>query len=81
MDHEEYEEAPELGPALTQLLGLLIDAPDDLEVSEEIGRSGGTTFRVRVSSDDLGKVIGRQGRTARALRSVREVRGALADRR
>ena len=81
MEHQELDEAPDLGPALTSLLGLLIDSPDDLEVAEEIDRSGDTTFRVRVLSDDLGKVIGRQGRTARALRSFLEVRGALDERR
>jgi uncharacterized protein len=78
---EERDEIPELGDAITQLIGLLIDSPDDLEVSEEIERSGDTTFRVRVVSDDLGKVIGRQGRTARSLRAFLEVRGALDDRR
>ena len=49
-----------------------LDFPDErqrqqVQVSEEPNR-GGTFFEVHVARPDLGKVIGRQGRTARALR-------------
>ncbi len=59
---------------LQRLISLLVDEPDQVMVSEDRNR-GGTSFEVRVASSDLGKVIGRQGRTARALRTLLEVRG------
>jgi predicted RNA-binding protein YlqC (UPF0109 family) len=44
---------------------------DDAAVDvREIERDGKTLIEVRVAPDDVGKVIGRQGRTVRALRSV-----------
>ena len=40
-----------------------------------------TVFEVRVEPDDLGQLIGRQGRTARALRALLDVRGSRDGRR
>jgi hypothetical protein len=48
---------------------LLVDSPDDVSVGE--GMVGQTTIiELSVAPDDLGQVIGRKGRTARALRTV-----------
>jgi predicted RNA-binding protein YlqC (UPF0109 family) len=47
----------------------LADSPDDVEVRES-ERRGGTVFELHVASGDLGRVIGRQGRTAAALRTL-----------
>jgi predicted RNA-binding protein YlqC (UPF0109 family) len=55
----------------------LVDEPDAVRV-EEIERDGDTVLQLHVAKDDVGKVIGRQGRLARALRTI--VR-ASADRR
>lgn len=76
-DERHEDEVPELGEALAQLIGMLLDSPDDLELTEEIDRSGDRTYKVHVDPDDLGKLIGRQGRTARSLRSFLEARGSL----
>ncbi len=65
---------------LARLIGLLVDAPDAIHIAEARGR-GGTTFKVHVAQNDLGKVIGRHGRTAHALRTLLEVRGARDGRR
>lgn len=47
----------------------LVDEPDSVQVTEH--EQGNTTrLELRVAQPDLGKVIGRQGRTARALRTV-----------
>lgn len=47
----------------------LVDYPDEVQVSEVEGEQT-TVLELRVAKDDLGKVIGRQGRTARALRTI-----------
>ena len=65
---------------LVRLISLLVDEPGEVRVSEDRDR-GGARFEVRVARQDLGKVIGRQGRTARALRTLLEVRGDQDGRR
>ena len=47
----------------------LVDDPEAVRV-EEVHRDGETVLQLRVAKDDVGKVIGRQGRLARALRTV-----------
>lgn len=47
----------------------LVDNPAGVEVSEEAGRQG-TIIRLKVDPSDMGKVIGKQGRIAKAFRTV-----------
>jgi uncharacterized protein len=47
----------------------LVDYPDDVEVKEVEGEAT-TVLELRVAQADLGKVIGKQGRTARAIRTI-----------
>jgi predicted RNA-binding protein YlqC (UPF0109 family) len=47
----------------------LVDEPDAVRV-EEVERDGALVLQLHVAKDDVGKVIGRQGRIARALRTV-----------
>ncbi|KPN18343.1 MULTISPECIES: RNA-binding protein [Arthrobacter] len=58
-----------LAEALEHLVRGIVDSPEDVKVSAKNNRRG-ETLEVRVHQDDLGRVIGRQGRTARALRTV-----------
>lgn len=58
-----------LEAALEHLVKGIVDHPEDVRVDLRSGRRG-RTLEVRVHPDDLGKVIGRGGRTARALRAV-----------
>jgi uncharacterized protein len=55
--------------ALEHLVKGIVDNPDDVVVAEKSGRRG-ATLEVRVNPEDIGKVIGRNGRTAKALRTV-----------
>lgn len=50
----------------------LVDSPDEVTVTEVPGESA-TIIELRVASDDLGKVIGREGRTARSIRTLLQV--------
>ena len=63
-----------LPEALEHLVRGIVRHPDDVDVREKQLRRG-SVLEVRVNPDDLGKVIGRNGRTATALRTVI---GALA---
>ena len=58
-----------LRPALEHLVKGIVEHPDDVRVRMIDGRRG-QRLEVRVHPDDLGKVIGRGGRTAKALRQV-----------
>jgi predicted RNA-binding protein YlqC (UPF0109 family) len=58
----------------------LVDEPDAVRVEQE-EREDAIVFRLHVAADDVGKVIGKQGRIARALRSVVRAGGARADER
>ncbi|MGH3826193.1 MAG: RNA-binding protein [Pseudonocardiaceae bacterium] len=58
-----------LADALEHLVRGIVDNPDDVRVQLVTTRRG-RTLEVHVHPDDLGKVIGRSGRTATALRTV-----------
>lgn len=47
----------------------LVDNPDKVEVNEVIGEQT-SVLELRVAKEDLGKVIGKQGRTAKAIRTI-----------
>ncbi|CAN5193382.1 KH domain-containing protein [soil metagenome] len=58
----------------------LVDEPDAVRVENE-EREDAVVFKLFVAADDVGKVIGRQGRMARALRSIVRAAGARAEER
>lgn len=58
----------------------LVDDQDAVDVREVQG-NGTTRIEIRVASSDMGKVIGRQGRTVRALRSLVHAAGEKQRRR
>jgi len=58
----------------------LVDQPDQVHV-EAVEDSTTTTLRLRVAPGDLGRVIGKQGRTARAIRTLLHATAARAKRR
>jgi uncharacterized protein len=58
----------------------LVDEPDAVRV-ERVDEPDAVVLRLSVAPDDVGKVIGRQGRVARALRTLVRSAGARGDRR
>jgi len=54
---------------VTEIARALVDSPEIVSV-ETIEEGEGTILRLRVASTDIGKVIGKQGRTARSLRTI-----------
>lgn len=58
----------------------LVDNPNDVVVSEVEGERT-TVFELRVAESDLGKVIGKQGKTARAMRTILSASGTKLGKR
>ena len=58
----------------------LVDIPDEVKVSEVSGEQV-TVLELKVAPSDLGKVIGKQGRTARSIRTILGAAGMKLNRR
>lgn len=71
-------------PALRELVDFLarglVDRPEEVEV-EEVSEPDGLVYELKVAEEDLGKVIGKQGRTAKALRTILSAASAKSRRR
>jgi predicted RNA-binding protein YlqC (UPF0109 family) len=68
----------EVSDQLNELVKLMVDAPEEVHV-DELRDDVGVKLDLSVAEEDLGKVIGRQGRTARALRCVLGARETRRD--
>ena len=65
---------------VAQLARGLVDDPEAVRVSE-VEREGAVVIQLHVAPDEVGKVIGRQGRIARALRTIVRACAARSNRR
>jgi predicted RNA-binding protein YlqC (UPF0109 family) len=70
-----------LAELLEYLVRQLVDDPEAVRVEEEEGDHGVLVLHLHVADADVGKVIGRQGRVARALRTIMRARAVGEDRR
>jgi uncharacterized protein len=66
---------------VAELARRLVDEPDAVRVEQVEGDDGSLVLRLHVAEGDVGKVIGRQGRLVRALRTVVRAGGPNAGRR
>jgi predicted RNA-binding protein YlqC (UPF0109 family) len=69
---------PGVRDQLADVVKLIVDQPEEVFV-EELRDEVGVKLELTVAEDDLGKVIGRQGRTARSLRCVLAARETQQD--
>ena len=71
-------------PALRELVDYLarglVDKPEEVKV-DEVSEQDALVFELQVAEEDLGKVIGKQGRTAKALRTILAAASAKTRRR
>jgi predicted RNA-binding protein YlqC (UPF0109 family) len=67
MTHEERPDDMQM--LVTEIARALVDEPNAVTV-EAVQRTENTVFRLRVAPTDVGKVIGKQGRTARSMRTI-----------
>lgn len=65
---------PSLKEVVETIAKALVDNPDDVAVTEVDGEAA-IVLELRVAPQDLGKVIGKQGRTARAMRTLLRAAG------
>lgn len=71
------DEGSTLADVLEYIAREIVDEPDAVEVTEDPD-SRGVVLTLRVAKDDMGKVIGKGGRTARAIRTVVKAAGIRA---
>ena len=60
---------PDMVALMAHLAKVIVDAPDEVTV-EPFEENGQTVLELIVAEEDLGRVIGRNGRTARSLRTI-----------
>lgn len=65
----ENKKLSDLSKMIEHMARMLVDLPDQVEVNEIEGENT-TVIELKVAKEDLGKIIGKQGRTARAVRTV-----------
>ncbi|MBN2054283.1 KH domain-containing protein [bacterium] len=63
-----------------EMVKAIVDNPDDVHVNEVSGEQT-TVIELRVAQSDMGKVIGKQGRTAKAMRTILNASGMKMGRR
>jgi predicted RNA-binding protein YlqC (UPF0109 family) len=67
--------------AIEMIVKALVDDSENVDIREVDQRNGATLIEVRVAPNDVGKIIGKQGKTIRALRSLARIAGARNNRR
>jgi uncharacterized protein len=67
--------------AIEMIVKALVDDSENVDIREVEQRNGATLIEVRVAPEDMGKIIGKQGKTIRALRSLARIAGAKKNRR
>jgi predicted RNA-binding protein YlqC (UPF0109 family) len=66
---------------IEMIVKALVDDQESVDVREVDQRNGTTLLEVRVGPNDVGKIIGKQGKTIRALRSLARIAGTKQNRR
>lgn len=70
-----------LKDVLTDMAKAIVETPDGVSVTETEDENGDVLLTLTVAPDDMGKVIGRHGRIAKALRAVMKAAAATLDKK
>jgi len=86
-ENPEEQEAPETQEGSKEVKGMkelvefiaksIVNAPDDVTITEETDEQG-IVLKLQVADEDKGRIIGRQGRVAQAMRTLIRVKAAKA---
>lgn len=66
---------------LKVIAGGLVEKPDQVVVTEEESENGVMVYHLHVAEDDMGRVIGKQGRIAKAIRTVMRAAATRCDKK
>ena len=69
-----------MNKVLEDIAKALVDYPEDVSVTE-VEKEDATVLELRVNKDDMGKVIGKQGRIAKAIRTVVKAAASREDKK
>ncbi len=59
----------------------LVENPDAVVISEELEEDGSTLIKLAAAQEDMGRIIGKQGRTAKAMRTLLNAKATREDKR
>ncbi|MBW1694054.1 MAG: KH domain-containing protein [Deltaproteobacteria bacterium] len=65
---------------IKHIVQALVDHPEQVAISEVEGKQS-TVFEIKVAKEDIGKIIGKQGRTAQAIRTILNAASGKAKKR
>ena len=80
MTQQESTASISVDELVREIARALVDEPEAVEV-ESVSRDENTVLKLRVAPQDVGKVIGKQGRTARSIRTILGAAGMKLNRR
>lgn len=66
--------------ALVYIITSMVDKPEEVEVNEDENQ-GIVNFTIKVAQDDMGKVIGKEGKVIKAIRNVMRIPGVLQNKK
>lgn len=70
------EQSTDIASLVRLVVEPLVDHPDDLEIMSSVDEQDSLMIEIRVHEDDAGKVIGRQGRVIKAVRTLARAAGS-----
>jgi len=59
----------------------LVESPDAVTVNEELDEEGAVLIKLSAAQEDMGRIIGKQGRTAKAMRTLLNAKATREDKR
>ncbi len=66
---------------LENMARAIVESPESVEVIEEVKEDGSVLLKLKVAEDDMGMIIGKHGKIARALRTVTKAAAKMADKK
>ena len=73
------EQTTDIAGLVSSVVEPLVEFPDDLEITSSEAEDGTVLVEIRVHEDDAGKVIGRQGRVIKAIRTLARAAASRTD--
>ena len=73
------DQTVDLAGLVQTLVEPIVEFKDDLEINETVSDAGDSLVEIRVNEEDVGKVIGRQGRVIKAIRTIARAAATRVD--